>query len=59
MRKNASLELTQETLRSLLDYDAGTGIFHWKVRRHSVAPGSVAGSSDDKGYVRIWVCQRA
>lgn len=46
--------LTQERLKELLSYDPETGIFIWlQSPRNNVASGSVAGSIDKKGYVRI------
>jgi hypothetical protein len=44
--------ITQERLKDLLNYDPETGIFMWKVRRHGVTLGSVAGCTDE-GYIRI------
>ena len=48
------LPLTAERLREVLSYDPLTGVFLWKVstsRRVSV--GSVAGYTDQDGYLRI------
>lgn len=40
-------ELTHESLRQLLRYDPGTGVFHWLVTKGSKRPaGSVAGRPD-------------
>lgn len=49
------MELIQERARALLDYDSGTGIFTWRMRRGNVAAGSVAGSPHGGGYVIIGV----
>ena len=47
-------ELTAYRLREVLDYDAMTGIFSWKVSTtFRVKVGQVAGGSDGHGYLRI------
>jgi len=45
--------LTQHKLLSLLDYDASTGDFRWRVSRGSVVAGGVAGSPHSRGYTSI------
>jgi len=52
--------LTAERLRELLDYDAETGIFRWKVKRRCgsrgwVRPGDAAGCISSLGYVLIGI----
>jgi excinuclease UvrABC ATPase subunit len=46
--------LTQERLKELLHYDEETGVFTWlNSPRNNVPSGSIAGTIDKKGYVRI------
>ena len=52
--------LTQQRLKELLEYDPETGVFVWKKksgrRGAALAPiGSVAGSDDGNGYIRIGI----
>jgi len=48
--------LTAERIRELLAYDAGTGSFCWRVTTSNRATaGSIAGSPDGHGYVKIKV----
>jgi len=48
------MELTQERLKEILEYDEETGFFHWKKRiAHCVHIGDVAGKVDRYGYVTI------
>lgn len=58
-RPPARTDLTAEKVRSLLDYDPGTGVFRWKVQRgRCVKPGAVAGSifwSGHSRYIRITI----
>jgi hypothetical protein len=43
-------------VRELLDYDAGTGEFTWKVdRAHNATAGSKAGCINEHGYVQVFV----
>ncbi|AHM86581.1 HNH endonuclease [Klebsiella pneumoniae] len=49
--------ITQELLRTLLEYDPQTGIFRWKIKASSSAhPGDIAGCIDGQGYrvIRIY-----
>lgn len=49
-------DLTAQRLRSLLTYDPDAGTFTWRVDRGGGARhGDIAGSSDQTGYVRIWI----
>jgi hypothetical protein len=48
------MELTAERLRELLSYDSESGIWTWlKPNRGSVKAGSIAGSTNTKGYRQI------
>lgn len=52
-------ELTHERLLSLLVYEPSTGVFRWKVHASSTRPmGSIAGSSEKRGYVQIRIDRR-
>lgn len=53
-------ELTQQQVRSLLDYEPDTGTFRWKVLMAPRAPiGAIAGNVHDKdGRVRISIAGR-
>lgn len=46
--------ITQGLLKEVIDYDPSTGVFRWKIARHKVAAGSVAGQFlHHRGYVKI------
>lgn len=46
--------ITQEFVKSILDYNKNTGIFRWKVRRGCRgAVGAKTGSKDGHGYIQI------
>src|SRR5690242_9701583 len=46
-------ELTQEYLKTVLDYDLDTGFFKWKRAGFGVTVGKVAGRKDTKGHIQI------
>lgn len=45
--------ISQARLKELLYYDPDTGIWSWRVRRQSVAPGQIAGTTHHTGYIII------
>jgi len=45
--------LTQEQIKEFLSYDPLTGIFKWAVNRRRIKHGTIAGSVNSRGYVRI------
>jgi hypothetical protein len=55
----AAAILTHARLRELLDYNAETGVFTWRVSRQGhCKAGSAAGARRHDGYIRICVDQR-
>lgn len=51
--------LTAERIREILHYDPDTGVFTWRVPKGKrVKAGSVAGSMESDGYVRIKIDDR-
>jgi hypothetical protein len=56
MRKNNSIQITQERLRELLSYDASTGVFTWvKPPTPVVKAGMVAGALQKTKYLRFMI----
>lgn len=55
----ATTYLYLSILHELLDYNPTTGVFTWRVRRHRVKPGDVAGVLDGRGYQSIQVCGKS
>jgi hypothetical protein len=58
-RKKTGKVLTQERLKSLLDYDPLTGLFAWKMLRGGRTVNSAAGSKNGNGYVTISIDSRS
>lgn len=50
--------LTSDRLKQLLQYDAETGAFTWRVSRGRCAAGSIAGYLESDGYWRISIDRR-
>lgn len=48
-------QLTAEKLRSLLAYDASTGVFTWLVTHHRIVAGDIAGQGHPEGYWQITI----
>lgn len=44
------MPLTQDRLKQLLEYDAGTGAFRWKITKGRAKAGGFAGATDAYGY---------
>lgn len=49
------MSITQKELKTLLDYDATTGEFTWKIDRTRVKAGDKAGTTHKSGYKAISV----
>lgn len=47
------MKMTAELVRQLLAYDPDTGVLTWRVHRGRATAGSIAGSKDEKGYIRV------
>lgn len=47
--------MTQDYLKSILEYNPSTGDFQWKEKRGSIAKGYLAGRVNQHGYVQIGI----
>jgi hypothetical protein len=47
--------LTQQRLKEVLNYDAESGVFTWKIGRPKAAMGEIAGGFSDRGYLTICI----
>jgi len=45
--------ITAELVRSLLDYDANTGVLRWRISRGRSKTGAIAGTVNKDGYIGI------
>lgn len=54
-RCEMSTKITQVELKELLNYDANTGVFTRRVSRRGYRAGSIAGSTNRKGYHQIGI----
>lgn len=48
-------KLTANRLRELLEYNANSGIFRWRLSRRKCGPHSIVGSKDDGGYLTVGI----
>lgn len=48
-------KLTHDRLIQVMEYDAKTGLFRWKIKLGKGHVGEVAGSPDNVGYIRIMI----
>lgn len=48
-----------ELVRHLLDYNANTGVFHWKIRSGGRSSGTIAGCKTKHGYISITIAGKA
>lgn len=51
-------DLSAARLRELLHYDQITGVFTWRISRHTAKAGDVAGSATGNGYWRVKLDKR-
>ena len=50
-----SIELDQQTLKDMLTYDPGTGVFTWNIKAGNRSKGSFAGTKMSEGYLCVGV----
>ncbi|WP_034689891.1 HNH endonuclease [Acidovorax sp. MR-S7] len=54
----ATANLTAARLRHLLDFDACTGVFRWRIKWYRMNPGDIAGTPDGRGYQSIMISRK-